>query len=1068
MNRAFLSAGNGSRSPKHVRADVFRAEIPLGQIALAITVLSIAAFVAEGVIRVAESYRAADWAEVAEVLTGRSLAGFYLFGALVYQLLRLGYLRRFAAQQPAPAVELERVYDEEQPPRIAILVPSYKEELRVVRETLLAAALQQSPNRRIVLLIDDPPAPRDPEDAAKLSAMRELPRRLAALFAEPAGTCRRALADFARRREEGAIQPVEEVGRLGALLHRAAGWLDALAARSPIEDHNDEVFVERILRAPAREHRARAAELLNRPDPAEIDFAREYRRLAALFSFEITTFERKRYLNLSHEPNKAMNLNGYLAVMGKEFREIRSPEGCLLRPAEKGEGTLREPGADFVIVLDADSLILGDYSLRLVHLMRQPGNERIAVAQTPYTSVAGAPTAIERLAGATTDAQLMSHQGSMLYSAGSWVGASALVRRAALDDIVFEEEERGHRVSTYIRDRTLNEDTDTTIDLIRKGWTVYNYPDRLAFSATPPDFGSLLIQRRRWATGGLIILSNVLRYLLAKPSFGRLWEAMIRAQYILSAPLGSAAVIVLLVYPFESSAVWSYWPWAAFGAYLFTFGRDLMHNGNRLPDLLRAMALNAMLLPINLAGAFNSVQQLFTGRKIPFQRTPKVQGRTAATPGQMIAQLSLPLVATFQLAWSIGVGGWVQSVYFALYAAGLFYSLHAFIGWGAALEDLLRPLGLLPAPAAERVPARPGSPKPEAPAIEPALAPVQWVRRRASANESMRSRLPLALLCVALLSGDDAWAASRTNTARSASAREVAITFDDLPVVSVVDLDAAAKREITRKLLGAIAANKVPAVGFVNEYGLYGFRPINVGEPDASAVELLGMWLDAGLELANHTFGHADLHQTSVTSYKDDIMRGEIVTARLMQGKGMPLRYFRHPYLHTGRDLATKREVERFLAERGMQIAPVTLDNEDWMFAAAYSRAAEKGDQAMTRRIASEYVRFTERALRYSEGLSRALFGRNIKHVLLLHANALNADHFGQLAAMLKRRGYSFVPLEDALRDDAYASADTYTGGESLNWLARWAVTRGLKNEEDVLDDFPDVPELVSQAVAAK
>src|SRR5439155_10722130 len=260
------------------------------------------------------------------------------------------------------------------------------------------------------------------------------------------------------------------------------------------------------------------------------------------------------------------------------------------------------PDADFIVVLGADSLILAEYTLRLVHFVTRPGNERVAVVQTPYASVPGATSTIERIAGATTDVQLMTHQGATLFGAGSWVGASALVRRAALDDIVFTTEERGHSITSYVRDRTLNEDTDTTVDLIRKGWSVHNYPDRLAYSATPPDFGSLLIQRRRWATGGLIILPNLVRYVVKRPSARRLWEGLIRAQYILSAPLGSTATVALAFYPFPG-AVWSAWPALAFLAYLVLYARDLRHVGKRGSDLFRAISLNAMLLPINLAGA---------------------------------------------------------------------------------------------------------------------------------------------------------------------------------------------------------------------------------------------------------------------------------------------------------------------------------------------------------------------------------------------------------------------------------------------------------------------------------
>ena len=70
------------------------------------------------------------------------------------------------------------------------------------------------------------------------------------------------------------------------------------------------------------------------------------------------------------------------------------------------------------------------------------------------------------------------------------------------------------------------------------------------------------------------------------------------------------------------------------------------------------------------------------------------------------------------------------------------------------------------------------------------------------------------------------------------------------------------------------------------------------------------------------------------------------------------------------------------------------------------------------------------------------MFGRNIKQVLLLHANAINADHFGEIVAMLRSRGYKFVTLGNALTDKAYASTDTFTGPGGISWLDRWALTR--------------------------
>lgn len=91
----------------------------------------------------------------------------------------------------------------------------------------------------------------------------------------------------------------------------------------------------------------------------------------------------------------------------------------------------------------------------------------------------------------------------------------------------------------------------------------------------------------------------------------------------------------------------------------------------------------------------------------------------------------------------------------------------------------------------------------------------------------------------------------------------------------------------------------------MNEYGLYGFEREVKGEPDQNGIALLQMWLDAGLELGNHSFAHTDLHATSPAKFEEDVIRGETVTRKLLQQKAMQLRYFRHPYLHTGRELAT-------------------------------------------------------------------------------------------------------------------------------------------------------------------
>src|SRR5437899_3106349 len=141
--------------------------------------------------------------------------------------------------------------------------------------------------------------------------------------------------------------------------------------------------------------------------------------------------------------------------------------------------------------------------------------------------------------------------------------------------------------------------------------------------------------------------------------------------------------------------------------------------------------------------------------------------------------------------------------------------------------------------------------------------------------------------------------------------RQVAVTVDDLPAGAANAMSAATITEMTSKLLAALRQQKVPAVGFVNEKKLYKF-----GEVD-ERIKALGMWVDSGFELGNHTYSHSSLNRVGLQAWEDDVIQGESVTRLLLAQHNMKLRYFRHPYLDTGRDLETRRQADAFVGEEG-------------------------------------------------------------------------------------------------------------------------------------------------------
>lgn len=289
--------------------------------------------------------------------------------------------------------------------------------------------------------------------------------------------------------------------------------------------------------------------------------------------------------------------------------------------------------------------------------------------------------------------------------------------------------------------------------------------------------------------------------------------------------------------------------------------------------------------------------------------------------------------------------------------------------------------------------------------------------------------------------------------------RTLAVTIDDLPAPpgAVVSNDPAALAAVTKRLLSALAARSVPAVGFVNEGKLEVAG--ESAEQRAARVDLLRLWTAAGLELGNHTYSHRSLNRTPLEEFEADVVRGEPVTRALLAEKEKTLRYFRHPFLQVGLELDKRRAFEKFLAERGYTVAPVTVDNDEYVFAFVYADALRRGERERAAKIAAEYLDYMEGVFAFVEEVSRNLTGREIAQVLLVHANELNADHLGALLDRVAARGYRFVTLESALADPAYALPDDYVGNWGISWLHHWELAAGKKRSPS-----PDPPGWIQQA----
>ena len=244
--------------------------------------------------------------------------------------------------------------------------------------------------------------------------------------------------------------------------------------------------------------------------------------------------------------------------------------------------------------------------------------------------------------------------------------------------------------------------------------------------------------------------------------------------------------------------------------------------------------------------------------------------------------------------------------------------------------------------------------------------------------------------------------------ASAADTWKVAVTIDDIPWNGGKP-DQGVQPQ-TAKILAALEAHDVPAVAFVNCSPAWD--------------EVLAQWEAGGVELGNHQARHDDLRSVEPAVWLD----GAHSCSAELRARG-DLRYFRYPYLRRGNDVETRDAVRRDLEASGLVIAPVSIDNHEWMLASEYA----KGNAAAAELYPGHLVAASEH-FRAEAQLSQ---GREVKHILLIHANSLNADHLDAALTALEATGAEFITLEEALADPVYRLDDQYAGTKGVSWLYR-------------------------------
>ena len=242
----------------------------------------------------------------------------------------------------------------------------------------------------------------------------------------------------------------------------------------------------------------------------------------------------------------------------------------------------------------------------------------------------------------------------------------------------------------------------------------------------------------------------------------------------------------------------------------------------------------------------------------------------------------------------------------------------------------------------------------------------------------------------------------------------VALTFDDLPSAGALPAGDHRARIATTLTSELKASHLEGTYGFVNAVRL---------ENDPDAQQALRIWIDAGMNIGNHTWWHPSLAESTVEEYESEIAHGEPALAQYAGERDW--HWFRYPYLAEGETLEKRNAVRAWLSAHGYRVAQVTLSFDDYAWNDAYGRCLAKQDAAAIEWLRQSYLEGAAEYIQLGRRESAIAFHREgrheIPHVMLLHAMAFTTLMLPDLIELLRKEGFRFAQLPKVEQDPAYA-----------------------------------------------
>ena len=285
--------------------------------------------------------------------------------------------------------------------------------------------------------------------------------------------------------------------------------------------------------------------------------------------------------------------------------------------------------------------------------------------------------------------------------------------------------------------------------------------------------------------------------------------------------------------------------------------------------------------------------------------------------------------------------------------------------------------------------------------------------------------------------------------------KKIAVGFVSIPPLDRTTNAPKDADSTARLLIEKLKSHRVPAIGFV-QGGM-----ISDGEKLFPVrANIVRLWRDAGFEIGIGGYKHIWFHDTPYDDYVANTEKNEKIVKQILAEKNLPLRYFSYPFLNTGKTVEDRTRFENWLGSRGLSPVKYTIDNQEWMYSYAYDMARNDNDLNTMKEIRAEFLDYMTKMFDHYEAYSSEMFGRDIAQTMVLTPSRLVTDSADDLFGMIKNRGYQFVSMDEALKDEAYQTKEAPVDNKSgISWFERWQTAQGKK-----LRDEPRVSQSVEDA----